>query len=67
MAAMGGRCDPMGRGWMRIFVARALAVAVMLLVLDTGRRLDQVGTPSLIGGCLVAALSATLVVMLARR
>jgi nucleotide-binding universal stress UspA family protein len=66
-ATMRGRFDPMGRSWMRIFVARALAVAVMLLVLDTGRRLVQVGTPSLIEGCLVAALSATLVLMLARQ
>lgn len=52
---------------MRIVVARALAVAVMLLVLDTGRRLDQVAANSLIEGCIVAVLSATLVVMLARR
>jgi len=52
---------------MRIVVARALAVAVMLLILDRGQRPDQVGTHSLIEGCLVAALSATLVVMLVRR
>lgn len=52
---------------MRIVAARALAVAVMLLVLDAGRKLGQVGEHSLIEGCLAAALSATLVVMLVRR
>ncbi len=52
---------------MRIFVARVLAVAVMLFVLDAGHRLDQVGPRSLIEGCLIAALSATLVVMLIHR
>lgn len=39
---------------MRIVVARALAVAVKLLILDTGQRPGRVATHSVIEGCLVA-------------
>ena len=47
---------------MRIIAARALAIAVMLLVLGVERWLDRLGMPLLIEGCLVAAFAATAVV-----
>lgn len=51
---------------MRIIAARALAIAVMLLVLGLERWLDRLGMPLLIEGCLVAAFAATAVVVFAR-
>lgn len=50
---------------MRIIVARALAIAVMLLVLGVERWLARLGMPHLIEGCLVAAFTATAVVIFA--
>ncbi|WP_200913256.1 hypothetical protein [Methylobacterium sp. Leaf106] len=51
---------------MRIIAARALAIAVMLLVLGLERWLDRLGMPLLIEGFLVAAFAATAVVVFAR-
>lgn len=51
---------------MRIIAARAMAIAVMLLVLGTAQWLEQLGTPLLFEGCLVASVAATAVVLLAR-
>lgn len=46
-----------------IVVARALAIAIMLLVLGTARSLEQLGTSFVHEGCLVAAFAATAVVV----
>lgn len=51
---------------MRIIAARAMAIAVMLLVLGTARWLEQLGPSQLLEGCLVASVAATAVVLLAR-
>lgn len=52
---------------MRIIVARATAIAVMLVVLGLARRLPQLGAPALIEACLVAAAAATVALAFARR
>lgn len=56
-----------GDGSMRIIVARATAIAVMLVVLGLARRLPQLGAPALIEACLVAAAAATVALAFARR
>lgn len=51
---------------MKIIAARAMAIAVMLLVLGTARWLEQLGTSLLLESCIVACVAATAVVLLAR-
>lgn len=57
-------------GWRNltgILAARAAALGLMLLVLETASELEQWGILPLVLACLVAAIAVTTVLLLARR